>query len=144
MNYLLFQPEVLTEKTRVYKDGQLLNNTKEYNATYERIISLFERAGNPNYPWMGKYAGFYVLRGLFNTKDEEGRILPFLYATNSNDVKNEVQEISSKIGHEVASATYQTIESFAKSTKNKRLTIIIAISTIIVILVSLIIILCNH
>lgn len=144
MNYLLFQPEVLTDKDRVYRNGQLLNETKEYSATYNRIVSLFEKAGNYNYPWMGKYAGFYVLRGLFNRKDEKGRTLSFLYASNSMDVKAELQELSCKIGYEVSGATYQTIEGFMESARKKRLIGKIAIPVSFVLLITLIVLLCSH
>ena len=143
MNYLLFQPEILTNKDRVYKNGQLLNETKDYSATYDMMVSLFENAGNASCPWMGRHSGLYVLRGFFNTKDEKGRMLSFLYASNGKDVKDELKKLSCQIGYEVAGSTYQTVDRYMELAKKKRLTSIFAIISIVVI-ISLTIILCNH
>ncbi len=144
MNFLLFQPEILTDDDRVYKNGQLLNGSPEYSATYDKIVSLFEKVGNNNYPWLGKYDGFYVVRGLFNKKDEKGRTLSFLFASNSNDVKTELQELSCKIGYEVSDSTFQTIDHFMGSAKKKQLINRIAIPVSIILLITLIILLCSH
>lgn len=143
MYYLLFQPEALNEKDIVYKNGQRLEDYTEYSSTYNQIVTLFEKAGHSSYPWMGKYAGYYVVRGLFNTTDEKGRTLAFLFASDSKDIKEELRTLSGKIDQVVSDSTWQTIEVYLSSSNKRNGVYKIALAIALIILITLIISLCN-
>lgn len=143
MNYLLFQPEALAEKDRVYKNGQRLENYTEYSSTYNQIVTLFEKAGHSSYPWMGKYVGYYVVRGLFKETDEKGRTLSFLFASDSKDIKEELLTLSDRIGYVVSESTVQTIDAFLSSSNKRKGLYIIALPISLIILITIIISLCN-
>lgn len=144
MNYLLFQPEVLTEKDRVYKNGKLINDSSEFSSTYDFVVKLVEEAGSNNYPWIGKIKGYYVVRGLFNVKDEKGRTLSFLFVSDSCDFKSELQEIAQKIEKEVSNKTYQAIDTFIDYNKKKHRLVRIAVPVFLAFIIILIISLCSH
>lgn len=113
MNFLLYQPALLSEPDKVYLNGTLLEDTSKRREVYDTIVSLFNSIGTKTYPWFGKAGDFYVLRGLFDAKDEKGRTLSFLFASDNVNYQEELTSISKTIGYNVDSKTWIAIDDFS-------------------------------
>ena len=122
MNYLLFQPASITEPDRVYRNGKLLEQSSERSQEYDTIVALFRKGGQSSYPWIGKVRSFYLVRGLFDAKDEAGRTLSFRFASDNDVFKNELIDIADSINFSVDSQTYQAIEEFLSGREKKKKT----------------------
>ena len=139
MNYFLFQPASLTEPDRVYRNGELLEQSSDRSQVYDKIVSLFRKGGQSSYPWIGKVRSFYLVRGLFDAKDEAGRTLSFLFASDNDVFKNDLIDIADSIHFSVDSQTYQAIDEFLSSREKKKKTWkIISLFLIVVFLITLI------
>ena len=122
MNYLLFQPASITEPDRVYRNGKLLEQSSERSQEYDTIVALFRKGGQSSYPWIGKVRSFYLVRGLFDAKDEAGRTLSFLFASDNDVFKNELIDIADSINFSVDAQTYQAIDKFLSGREKKKKT----------------------
>ena len=140
MNYLLYQPALLSEPDVVYKDGSLLTEPTERGETYDKIVRLFEKAGHAQYPWVGKVDGLFVVRGLFSAKDEKGRVLAFLFASDQEDFKEELKTLASTVGYAVSDETYASIDFFRVRTKKITLVILTALSLVALVCFTLILV----
>lgn len=139
MYYLLYQPASLTEPDKVYLNGALINDAAKRGEVYDKIVAIFNRIGNNNYPWFGKSGTFYVLRGLFEARDEKGRTLSFLFASDSLNFRKELDDISKTIGYGITKSTYDTVEDFCvKDAKRKSAIKYISFSVIGIIVVTII------
>ena len=125
MNYLLFQPAILTEPDAVYKNGTLLSNSDERGKAYDEIVNLSLSTGNSQYPWVGKVDGFFFVRGLFDATDEKGRTLSFLFASNNESFKDELESVSATIGYAIKDETRDAIYSFKKKS-NRTIKVLLA------------------
>ena len=143
MNYLLYQPAVLTEPDAVYKNGSLLTDSDERGKVYDEIVSLSLKSGSNQYPWVGKVDDMFFVRGLFDANDEKGRTLAFLFASDSLDFKKELKSVASTIGYKVKDDTYASIDSFRNQPKRSLMTTLVLSCIAIVILTILIISKCN-
>ena len=74
--------------------------------------------------------GLFVVRGLFSAKDEQGRVLAFLFASDQKDFKDELQSLASTVGYAVSDETYASIDSFRDRTKKKTLAILTALALV--------------
>ena len=140
MNYLLYQPALLSEPDVVYKNSSLLTEPKEREEIYGKIVRLFEKTGHAQYPWVGKVDGLYVVRGLFSSRDEQGRVLAFLFASDQKDFKGELKSLASTVGYDVTDETYASVDSFRDKAKKKSLAIVTALFVVALVCLTLILI----
>lgn len=139
MNYLLYQPASLTEPDKVYLNGFLIEDATKRGEIYDKIVAIFNRLGNNTYPWIGKSESFYVLRGLFEARDEKGRTLSFLFASDSPNFRKELDDISKTIGYGITKSTNDTVKDFCiKDAKRKSAIKYISFTTIGIIVVTII------
>lgn len=140
MNYFLYQPALLSEPDVVCKNNSLLTEPKEREETYDKIVRLFEKTGPAQYPWVGKIEGLYVVRGLFSAKDELGRVLVFLFASDQKDFKGELKSLAAIVGYDVTDETYASIDSFRDKAKKKSLAIVAALFVVALVCLTLILV----
>lgn len=119
MNLLLFQPAVLTENDKVFRDGVLLTQFYEREDAYQTIVTLFNGVDNNQYPWMGKVGDFYLIRGLFNDVDEKGRRLSFLFASNDESFWEDLNSVVNSIDQTISDNTELIIASYLEKSKKK-------------------------
>lgn len=145
MNYFLYQPASLTEPDKVYFNGVLIDDAAKRGEVYDKIVAIFNKLGNNTYPWFGKSGTFYVLRGLFETRDEKGRTLSFLFASDSPLFRKELEAISKAIGYSITKNTNDTIaDFFINESKKKSAIKYISFAAIGIILITIIsLLLCN-
>lgn len=144
MNYLLFQPATLSEPDRVYLNGELIEDSLKRSEVYDKIVSIFKKTNSSGYPWFGKSGAYYVLRGLFESKDELGRTLSFLFASDGQDFIDELSSISKTVGYKVDAQTMSTIDGFSTQSSNKKsMFLCISLAIILVLLIIIILLLCN-
>ena len=120
MNLLLFQPAVLSEDDKVFRDGVLLTRFEEREDAYQTLVRLFDGVDNDQYPWIGKVGDFYLLRGLFNEEDEKGRRLSFLFASDNESYWEELNSVVSDIDLTLSDNTESLVSSFLEKSKKKR------------------------
>lgn len=120
MNYLLFQPASLLEPDKVYLNGRLVEDVSKRREVYDKIVLLFNSIGTKTYPWFGKAGGFFVLRGLFDVKDEKGRTLPFLFASDNENFQDELKSLSIKVGYNIDRSTLNIIDNPSNYLEKKR------------------------
>ncbi|MBR6869761.1 MAG: hypothetical protein IKM93_08095 [Bacteroidales bacterium] len=120
MNYLLYQPAILADADRVYLNGDLVEEAPRRSEVYDTIVSLFNKMDNSLYPSLDKVDGFYLLRGLFDAKDEKGRTLSFLFASDSDKCIDELSAIAKTIGYRIDASTLNKTEAFLQRNKKNR------------------------
>lgn len=146
MNYLLFQPALLSEPDKVYLNGKLVEDISERREVYDKIVSLFNSIGGKTYPWFGKAGVFFVLRGLFDVKDEKGRTLSFLFASDNENYQDELKSISKTIGYNIDQSTLNIIDNPSNYLEKKRSIfkyICIFLTIISIVLITIISLLCK-
>lgn len=145
MNYLLFQPASLSEPDKVYFNGKLVEDISKRRKVYDKIVSLFNDVGINSYPWFGRDGDYFVLRGLFDAKDEKGRTLSFLFASDSSNYEVDLKNLSKTIGYNVDAQTLASIDNFInRPAKKKSIIKYVSLAIVgIVLLITLIALLCN-
>lgn len=163
MNFLLFQPASLSEPDKVFYNGELIIDNTARGEIYDTIVSIFNKISTNSYPWFGKSGQFYVLRGLFEAKDETGRTLSFLFASDSENYQEELSTLSRIIGYKIDAQTLDSIVEFSthksnNETKNinssfklitlfaKKPSIIkyVSFAFVLIVLITIILIICNN
>ena len=116
MNCFLFFLASLNESDVVYLNCELVKDPTKRSELYSNIGKIFSKTGN-SYPLFCKKGKFYLLRGLFDAKDDKGRILPFLFASTEANYKSEVLNIAESIGYKISSSTIDAIQAYIKKRK---------------------------
>lgn len=144
MNCLLYQPALLSEPDKVYLNGTLVEDTSKRREVYDKIVSLSNSIGTKTYPWFGKAGGFFVLRGLFDIKDEKGRTLSFLFVSDNVNYLHELKSISKTIGYNIDHSTLSIIEEFSDHIeKTKSVFLFVSLTIISILLITIISFLCK-
>ena len=138
MNYLLFQPAILSEADKVFLNGEIIEDPTRKSEVYDCIVSIFNHVKTNNYPYFDKVGNYYVIRGLFEAKDEKGRVLSFLFASDSENYCEELSNVSKIIGLKIdtktlAAINHPLIQGTIKLTKKFLLPVIICLVFIIII-----------
>lgn len=117
---MLYQPALFSEKDCVYKDSILIEEEPKRTEIYDRILQLSNIVSGKQSPIIKQSRQYVVLKGQFNAQDEKGRRLAFLFVTDNEDVKGELNAICSQIGYTLAVSTVSAIDSFQYQKKNKQ------------------------
>jgi hypothetical protein len=137
MNYLLYQPARLADSNQVYYNGKLIDNAVERSEKCDFILNLFRKTGPGRYPSMGEVDGYFVVRGLFAFKDEKGRQMSFLFASNSETYYEELLAVAKEIGYDLNEETLSIIKQYKdnkKSWVNKSIFTIVIVCIILLIM----------
>lgn len=138
MNILFYQPAVLSEKDKVYYNGELLSENPQRMQYYDRIVSIFKDVKS-TYPFVGKAKGLYVIRGLFDATDEKGRQLAFLFASDSRDYLEELKHVTGIVGYSVTQSTLKSIDVFRHNQKTHQNCVISVFSIILLAIITFLI-----
>ena len=140
MYFFLYQPASLIEPDMVYYNGVLIDDSYQRGEVYDRIVAIFNKVNNNTYPWLGKTGKFYTMRGLFDVKDEKGRNLAFLFASDNPDFSKELAGMYQVIGYDATQSTKDTVDEFlVKEANHKPAIKFITLATIVLILIIIII-----
>lgn len=118
MNYFLYQPPRLNDADVMYCNSEPVNDSHKRIEVYDEIAKLYNGVSSKAYPWFGKNKGYFVLKGMFDAKDENGRTMSFFFASNDEDYTNKLLCITKKIGYDISLSTQKLMTDFLK--KNKR------------------------
>lgn len=122
MNYLWYQPSSFSQRDEFLINGEPVEDVAKRSAFYDEVSRLFNGIdGNASF-WCGRSKvsrSFYLLKGLFKTKDEAGRFLAFMFASDNRDFRAELEDISRIIGQEVQPETQDAIEAFMKREESR-------------------------
>lgn len=120
MNYFIYQPPRLDDADIIYCNAELINDSRKRVEVYSMIAKIHDEVRLKSYPWFGKKNGYYVLKGLFNAKDEKGRTMSFFFASNDDDYENILACIAEKIGYDIGLSTQQLMEDYLKEKKRNQ------------------------
>lgn len=68
-------------------NGEILTDKNDIQEKFQIINYLVNETINKRAPWCGMVKGYFFMKGYLNSKDNIGRAMSFLYATDQKDYK---------------------------------------------------------
>lgn len=128
---LWFQPANLTEEDIVTYNGKKLTSGIERNAKFKQLQNIADKAISKKQPWCGHINNYVFVKGNLDGKDERGRLLSFMFATDEKDYVSALSRELSVIGYQMNDLTEQALHNPEKISKTTKIAIAIAIIAII-------------
>ena len=94
-NILWYQPEKLNDDDVIVVNGEKISKGNDYTKYFRELKSLSDRAIKYDSPWCGYMSDTFFVKGYFDSVDEHGRNLVFMFL--SQDKKNGIQELHKNI-----------------------------------------------
>ena len=134
-NILWYQPEKLSDGDVVIFNGTPLSNGAERDNAFSKIKVVADKVIGKKRPWQGYVDNCYFVKGSLDRLDERGRPLSFIFISDSNNGKVDLQNTLKNVGMEVSLDTSILLkETVTKRTMNK-----IILSTVLLFCILLII-----
>lgn len=125
-NILWYQPAKLNDRDVIAFNGTVIEQDIYRSTYFAQIKKIAKKVSDLPRPWWGNVDNYYFVKGSFKQKDEKGRLLSFMFLSESQNDKNTLLQITRDLGFELAPDTITCIESESKK-KFKTLYIIIVL-----------------
>ena len=135
-NILWYQPAKLREHNVIIVNGEKLPLGSEYDQYFDELKKASDEAIHHKNPWCGHVSGAFFVKGYFDTVDEHGRPLVFMFISNMQDGRAELLTTLEKLGFKLTPETSQCL-------KKKSLAGIALISSLVLVAIILLILMIN-
>jgi len=141
MRVLFYQGADLDGRDFVYVDGKLSSDNEGYNL----LASLLNKTTNVHkIPWVKKVEGYHFIKGSLTSRDQAGRIMTFVYCSDTYSRK----EFSKLLSYDLEQAGISqdteselAIKEYVR--KGEKMSNIILLSSVLLILLFTIVLLIN-
>lgn len=136
-NILWYQAENLNGNVLIH-NGEILPLGAEYKKYFSRLDSACDKAVRNKSPWCGKVDGIFFAKGWLDTRDIQGRLLPFMFISDESDGKSALERELQSIGKKLSRDTNACF-----SNRKKRLSPVwlIAMAVVIIAIIAVVVLL---
>lgn len=134
-NILWYQPEKLSDGDVVILNGNRLSYGKERDNAFDRLKKVADKAIGKKRPWQGYIDNYYFVKGSFDKVDERGRPLSFIFISDSENCKSELQNYLTIIGMSLSVDTSLLLKNTIDKWSAKRTMLLTALFLCIMLLI---------
>lgn len=119
---LWYQPQDPREDDVVFLNGTRLTEVAAIQDNFHIIAHLTDVKINKRSPWCGMADGYFFVKGVLDAKDNHGRTMVFLYATDRPDPQDACREELRAAGLKMSADTAKCLKRRKNRLLNKFLT----------------------
>lgn len=109
-NILWYQPAKLREHNVIIVNGEKVPLGSEYDQYFDELRKASDETIHHKNPWCGRVSGAFFVKGYFDTVDEHGRPLVFMFISNKQDGRAELLSTIERFGFKLTPETSQCLE----------------------------------
>ena len=131
-NILWYQSEKLNNTDVVSLNGQILPEGVDNNSCFRRLKEISDKAIAHKTPWCGRVNGTYFVKGWFDSVDEDGRQMAFMFISEEKDGRDALMRELSSIGYSMEPDTQECVNKSSSKKIYGKYAILLAIIIIII------------